>query len=184
MIADTSALSLLSLQECLLATPKAPQRFPSRLQDTLYTDCNRNLLFSCFSYCFYASTELPRVHLENGRDFLWGWSVMQNLRTNSLVNHPEVRPIDRKEVNLDERKTLRYYSKYEYTALLATRAQQLADGARPLVSLEGILPGDPLFVWKVAEKEILEQRLPFLVNRRMPDGKSEFWSTQELEKMW
>jgi DNA-directed RNA polymerase subunit K/omega len=111
-------------------------------------------------------------------------AVMQNLRTDSLVNHPEVRPIDRKDVTLDERKTLQYYSKYEYTALLATRAQQLADGARPLVSLEGILPGDPLFVWKVAEKEILSQRLPFLVHRRMPDGKSEFWSTQELEKIW
>lgn len=109
---------------------------------------------------------------------------MQSLRTNSLVNHPEVRPIDRKEVSLEDRKTLKYYSKYEYTTVLATRAQQLADGARPLVSLEGILPGDPMFVWKVAEKEILEQRLPFLVNRRMPDGKSEFWSTQELEKIW
>lgn len=109
---------------------------------------------------------------------------MDSLRYTSLEKHPEVRPVARKEVSSDVRKTLQYYSKYEYTALLATRAQQLADGARPVVSLEGILPGDPLFVWKVAEREIIEQRLPFLVHRRMPDGKSEFWSTQELEKIW
>lgn len=109
---------------------------------------------------------------------------MDSLRTTSLEKHPEVRPVARKEVSADVRKTLQYYSKYEYTALLATRAQQLADGARPVVSLEGILPSDPLFVWKVAEREIIEQRLPFLVHRRMPDGKSEFWSTQELEKIW
>ena len=109
---------------------------------------------------------------------------MEPIRETSLLKHPEVRPVDRKDVGTEERKTLNYYSKYEYTALLATRAQQLADGARPLVGLEGILPSDPLFVWKVAEREILEQRLPFIVHRRMPDGKSEFWSTQELEKIW
>ncbi len=109
---------------------------------------------------------------------------MEPLREQSLSKHPEVRPIPRKEVKTEERKTLPYYSKYEYTALLATRAQQLADGARPLVSLEGILPSDPMFVWKVAEREIHEQRLPFLVHRRMPDGKSEFWSTAELETIW
>jgi hypothetical protein len=52
------------------------------------------------------------------------------------------------------------------------------------VTLEGILPNDPMFVWKVAEREILQQRLPFLVHRRMPNGQSEFWSAQELEKAW
>lgn len=85
---------------------------------------------------------------------------------------------------MDERKTMRYYSKYEYTALLAQRAQQIADGARPLVSLDGILPSDPLFNLKVAEREIHEQKLPFLIHRRMPGGTSEFWSTQEMEKIW
>jgi len=109
---------------------------------------------------------------------------MDDLRKQSLTQHPEVRPVARNEVKAEDRKTLPYYSKYEYTALLATRAQQLADGARPLVTLEGILPNDPMFVWKVAEREILQQRLPFLVHRRMPNGQSEFWSAQELEKAW
>lgn len=109
---------------------------------------------------------------------------MDSIREQSLAKHPEVRPVPRNEVKTEDRKTLPYYNKYEYTALLATRAQQLADGARPLVGLEGILPSDPMFVWKVAEREILEQRLPFLVHRRMPDGKSEFWSTAELETIW
>ena len=109
---------------------------------------------------------------------------MDPLRAQSLSQHPEVRPVSRTEVKTDERKTLPYYTKYEFTALLATRAQQLSEGARPLVSLEGILPGDPLFVWKVAEREIQEQKLPFLIHRRMPNGKSEFWGTQELEQIW
>lgn len=52
------------------------------------------------------------------------------------------------------------------------------------MALDGILPSDPMFVWKVAEREIQEQKLPFLIHRRMPNGKSEFWGTQELEQIW
>ena len=109
---------------------------------------------------------------------------MDTLRISSLLKHPEVRPVIRGDVKTGDRKTLMYFSKYEYTALMATRAQQLADGARPLVSLEGILPSDPRFLEKVAEREIVQQRLPFLFNRLLPDGKSEFWSTQEMQKIW
>lgn len=109
---------------------------------------------------------------------------MDELRSKGLQNHPEIRPVPRTDVQTDSRRTLPYYSKFEFTALLATRAQQLADGARPLVSLEGILPGDPMFVWRVAEREIHEQKLPFLVHRRMPNGASEYWGTQELTRIW
>jgi hypothetical protein len=41
-----------------------------------------------------------------------------------------------------------------------------------------------LFVWKVAEKEIHEKRLPFIIHRRLPDGRSEYWSAMELSVIW
>jgi DNA-directed RNA polymerase subunit K/omega len=68
--------------------------------------------------------------------------------------------------------------------LLGTRAQQLAEGSRPLSSLEGLIPSDPQFIWKLAKKEILEQKLPFIIHRHLPNGKSEFWSTMELSVIW
>jgi hypothetical protein len=43
---------------------------------------------------------------------------------------------------------------------------------------------DPLFVWKVAEKEIYEKKLPFIIHRRLPDGHSEYWSAMELSVIW
>lgn len=101
--------------------------------------------------------------------------------------HPEVKPIFRTEVadSIKEVRTTReYFTKYEYTALIATRAQQLADGAKPLVELAGIKASDPLFVWTVAKREIAQRKLPFLVRRQMPNGTSEFWSAQEMEVMW
>ena len=79
---------------------------------------------------------------------------------------------------------LRDSSKYEYTCLLGTRAQQLAEGSRPLVSTDGLRTEDPQFIWKLAKKEILEQKLPFIIHRRLPNGQSEYWSTMELSIIW
>jgi DNA-directed RNA polymerases I, II, and III subunit RPABC2 len=104
-----------------------------------------------------------------------------------MENHPEVKPVFRKDVNespKDTRITREFYTKYEFVALLSMRAQQLAEGARPLVGIEGLKTSDPMFVWNVAKREIEQRKLPFIVRRQMPDQTSEFWSVQEMETMW
>lgn len=104
-----------------------------------------------------------------------------------MEQHPEVKPVFRQEVTeavKAPRITREFYTKYEYTALLATRAQQLAEGAKPLVSLDGLKASDPMFVWNVAKREIEQRKLPFLLRRQLPNGQAEYWSTQELEMMW
>jgi DNA-directed RNA polymerase I, II, and III subunit RPABC2 len=110
---------------------------------------------------------------------------MDSLRNSSKELHPEVLPISREEIDTKKPKlTLPFYTKYEYTALLGSRAQQLAEGAKPLISLDGMVLSDPRFVWKVAEREILEQKLPYIIHRRLPNGKSEYWSATELSVIW
>jgi len=103
------------------------------------------------------------------------------------MEHPEVKPIFRNEVIesvKQPRITREYFTKYEYTALLSMRAQQIADGAKPLVSLDGLKTSDSMFVWNVAKREIEQRKLPFIIRRQLPDGNSEFWSAQELEMIW
>lgn len=109
---------------------------------------------------------------------------MDELRVSSRILHPEVQAIARENVDPRVRTTLPYYTKYEYTAMVGIRAQQLADGAKPLVSLSGMDKSSPQFVTKLAQKEIHEQVLPFIVHRRLPDGTSEYWSASELSVMW
>jgi DNA-directed RNA polymerase subunit K/omega len=109
---------------------------------------------------------------------------MEELRFESRLLHPEVQAVDREKVAetlSTARVTEPYYTKYEYTCLLGTRAQQIADGARPLITLDGMLTSDPLFVWNVAEREITEGVLPFIIHRRFPSGVSEYWSAMELK---
>jgi DNA-directed RNA polymerase I, II, and III subunit RPABC2 len=103
------------------------------------------------------------------------------------MEHPEVAPVFRSDVTdslKQPRKTREFYTKYEWTCLMGIRAKQLEDGAKPLVTLEGLKTSDPLFVWSVARREIAQRKLPFLIRRQMPDGSSEYWSTQELESIW
>jgi DNA-directed RNA polymerase subunit K/omega len=112
---------------------------------------------------------------------------MEDLRTYSKTLHHEVIPVTRDSIQeslKSERKTLPYYSKYEYTVMLATRTQQLSEGAIPLSTLEGLRQSDPRFLEHVAKREILEQKLPFLVHRRLPNGVSEYWSATELSVIW
>jgi DNA-directed RNA polymerase subunit K/omega len=112
---------------------------------------------------------------------------MDDLRTSSKLLHPEVLSVTRQAIEESQkshRVTLPVYSKYEYTALLGMRAQQLAEGAKPLVSTEGMIASAPDFPVSLAKKEIVEQKLPFIIHRRLPNGVSEYWSAMELSLIW
>ena len=103
------------------------------------------------------------------------------------TDHPEVKPVFRSEVVKameSPRITKPYFTKYEYTVLLASRQQQIAEGAKPLVSLDGLRTSDPQFLDQVVKREIEQRKLPYVFQRLMPNGTAEFWSAQELELSW
>jgi DNA-directed RNA polymerases I, II, and III subunit RPABC2 len=112
---------------------------------------------------------------------------MEQVKENSKILHPEVLPVSREKVAesmKNPRTTLPYFTKYEYVTLLGTREEELGRGARPMVSLDGMITSAPDFLNKLAEKEIHERKLPFIIERRLPDGVSEFWSVSELSVIW
>ncbi len=110
---------------------------------------------------------------------------MEQVRESSRIIHPEVHPITRESVNTQDRTTLPFFTKYEQVVLIGTRAQELADGAKPLVSLDGINTSSSRAVWEIAERELLEKKLgAFIIHRQFPNGKSEYWSANELSIIW
>lgn len=112
---------------------------------------------------------------------------MEQLRKVATEDHPEVEFVMRSDIqtSLEEpRQTLPYMTKYEYVALLAARARQLAEGAEALIPLKDFNTQDPRFVWNVAQREILEGKVPLWIRRRLPGGKNEFWAVSELELAW
>jgi DNA-directed RNA polymerase subunit K/omega len=113
---------------------------------------------------------------------------MEELRKKSTADHPEVQAVSRETVNetlKEERVTQSNFSKYEQVVIISQRVLAIAQGAKPLVSIEGMNTSEPEFLWKVAEKELAEGVLAgLIVHRQFPNGKSEFWSASELNINW
>lgn len=73
--------------------------------------------------------------------------------------------------------TLPYLTKYEKTRILGQRAKQIDSGAQPLVKVpEHIIEG-----YLIAQLELQQKRIPFIIRRPLFGGKSEYWKIQDLE---
>ena len=65
---------------------------------------------------------------------------------------------------------------FERTKILGTRTNQLAEGARPFVTVPEYMT-NPL---DIAKLELEQRRLPYIVKRPMPDGTFEYWRLSDL----
>jgi DNA-directed RNA polymerases I, II, and III subunit RPABC2 len=68
-----------------------------------------------------------------------------------------------------------FLTKYERARILGTRALQISKNADLLVD-----PGAETDPYKIAEMELQERKIPFIIRRYMPDGSYEDWRVNEL----
>ena len=74
-------------------------------------------------------------------------------------------------------KTMPFLTKYEKTRILGQRAKQLNQGAQPLIPVDKkIIDG-----YLIAQLELQQKALPFIIRRPLPGGKSEYWRLADLE---
>jgi DNA-directed RNA polymerase I, II, and III subunit RPABC2 len=74
-------------------------------------------------------------------------------------------------------KTMPFLTKYEKTRILGQRAKQLNQGAQPVVPVDKkIIDG-----YLIAQLELQQKALPFIIRRPLPGGKSEYWRLADLE---
>ena len=77
---------------------------------------------------------------------------------------------------IKERETSRFLTKYEKAKILGERAIQISNGAKVMVEVEkGVW--DPMII---AEKELREKKIEYVVRRYLPDGSYEDWELNEL----
>jgi len=77
----------------------------------------------------------------------------------------------------DSHKTYPILSKYEKTRIIGLRVSQLNKGAKPFITLKNKILDNSL----IAEKELQEKALPFIIMRPIPNSPSEFWKVSDLE---
>jgi DNA-directed RNA polymerase subunit K/omega len=74
-------------------------------------------------------------------------------------------------------KTIPFLTKYEKTRIIGQRAKQINSGAKPFVNVpQHIIDGAI-----IAELELKQKKIPFIIRRPIPGGGSEYWSVKDLE---
>ena len=76
----------------------------------------------------------------------------------------------------DARTTTPFLTKYEKARIIGARALQISKNAPILVNPEK--ETDPILI---AEKELREHKIPFIIRRFLPDGSYEDWAVKELK---
>lgn len=114
------------------------------------------------------------------------------LRTNFIKqHHPEISVHNYEEVKklatvvrnangiiIDQlHRTIPIMTKYESTRILGQRAKQIETGAVPLVQINDTTVDS----YVIAEKELREKKIPFIIRRPIPNGGSEYWHAYDLE---
>jgi len=74
-------------------------------------------------------------------------------------------------------KTLPFITKYEKARIIGERAKQIDAGAEPLIEIEpNMIDG-----YLIALKEYDAKAIPFIIQRPLPSGASEYWKFSDLE---
>jgi DNA-directed RNA polymerase subunit K/omega len=74
-------------------------------------------------------------------------------------------------------KTIPFLTKYERARVLGQRAKQIETGSKPLVKVpENIIDG-----YLIAEIELEQKKIPFIIRRPIPNGGSEYWRLNDLQ---
>jgi DNA-directed RNA polymerase I, II, and III subunit RPABC2 len=76
-------------------------------------------------------------------------------------------------------KTIPYLTKYEKARILGQRSKQIETGAKPLVKV----PENIVDSYIIAELELKEKKIPFIIRRPIPGGACEYWHLKDLENI-
>jgi DNA-directed RNA polymerase subunit K/omega len=74
-------------------------------------------------------------------------------------------------------KTVPFLTKYEKARILGQRSKQIECGAKPLVKV----PENIIDSCLIAELELEQKAMPFIIRRPIPSGGSEYWNLKDLE---
>ena len=109
--------------------------------------------------------------------------ILKNHPQTSMINFEELSALTniiRNKDNIvidDLHKTIPILTKYEKARILGVRAKQINSGSLPFIDIKDqIIDG-----YLIAEMELAEKKIPFIVRRPLPNGASEYWKLQDLE---
>lgn len=80
------------------------------------------------------------------------------------------------EINNKPKKTIPFLTKFEKARIMGVRLQQLAYGAKPRVSIEGLNS-----IQEIVQQELIQRKIPFIIRRTLPNNSYEDWRMEEFK---
>ena len=109
--------------------------------------------------------------------------ILENHKECLNKNFEEIKNLLKIQKNKDNiiidelHKTLPILTKYEKTKILGIRLKQLNSGAQPYINVsEKFLDN-----YYIANKELIQKKIPFIIERPLPNGNFEYWKLKDLE---
>jgi DNA-directed RNA polymerase subunit K/omega len=118
--------------------------------------------------------------------------IENNIEYNILDKyHPEIKQLNNNELNSKiiikrnkdgvindvNHTTLPIMTRYERAKIIGLRATQINSGADVLIDIpDNIIDGIT-----IAKMELVQKKIPFIIRRPLPNGKSEYWDINDLE---
>jgi DNA-directed RNA polymerase I, II, and III subunit RPABC2 len=114
-------------------------------------------------------------------------------KDNLLVFHPEIEQINYNElITLSKivrdkhgnpidplHTTVPFLTKYEKSRVLGLRSKQINSGSEIFVDV----PPSIFDGYAIAELELEQKKIPFIIRRPLPNGVSEYWSVNDLQQI-
>ena len=73
--------------------------------------------------------------------------------------------------------TMSFLTKFERAKVLGLRAKQINNGSEPFVTV----PDNVIEGHLIAEMELQQKTIPYIISRPLPGGKNEYWKLSDLE---
>ena len=104
-------------------------------------------------------------------------SMYHNSEQNEIRNYKyDIVNINTTYNNLSKQKLTRnILTKFEKTLLLGIRAQQLINGAQPMIDASNFVD-----IKEIVREELRQKKIPLLIRRYLPNNSYEDWSLHEL----
>jgi len=100
-----------------------------------------------------------------------------NVNYDEIIAMSKVVRDDKNNIIDDLHKTIPYLTKYEKARILGQRAKQINMGMPAFIKVpENVIDG-----YLVAEMELTQKRIPFIIKRPIPGGGCEYWKVSDLE---
>ena len=81
------------------------------------------------------------------------------------------------QITDEHHKTIPILTKYEKAKILGVRGAQLNNGCKAFVdTTDADIDG-----YLIAERELYDKKIPFIIKRPLPSGNNEYWNVNDLE---